>query len=200
MSELQKILIADDAPSIRSFMSVALRRKNYDIYLSENGSDAVEKASKILPDLVLTDVEMPIMDGFDVCRRLRGNAPTAEIPIIVITGLEDRESRMEAIRVGADEILTKPVDIHELRLRVKNIMRLDRYRKVIKARDEKAAMENRLRQAEQLENSQLKKYADDLVRMYKTEKEKRKKLSAVNDILVKLTDALKNSSSELSNL
>jgi len=198
MSELKKILIADDDPVIRELLNEALNSEDRALYFSENGSDAVEKAFKIYPDLILTDVDMPVMDGFEVCRRLRGNALTEEIPIIVITGLNDRESRLEAIHSGADEFLNKPVDIYELRLRVKTILRLDRYRKMIKARDEKAAMENRLRQAEQMESAQLKKYADDLVRTFQAEKEKRKELSAANDELVKLTDALKKSSSELS--
>ncbi|MEZ4638474.1 MAG: response regulator [Caldilineaceae bacterium] len=92
-----------------------------------NGLEAVEMALQHTPDLVLLDVMMPGIDGFEVCRRLRAEPTTSGIPIIMLTALDDRSARLNGIESGADEFLTKPFDISYLHA-YSTIARLNRYR------------------------------------------------------------------------
>ncbi|MDM8522252.1 response regulator [Desulfococcaceae bacterium HSG8] len=137
MSERHKILIADDEPAIRETLEALLFPEGYDLAFAENGHEALEKAAEFIPDLILLDVMMPDMDGFEVCQHLRANQHLAEVPIIIVTALDDRDSRLEGIEAGADDFITKPFDRHELRLRVRTITRLNRYRSLLKERVEK---------------------------------------------------------------
>src|SRR5690606_24842412 len=105
--------------------------QGYKIMSAHNGPAALQKADEMMPDLILLDVMMPGMDGFEVCRRLRAAPKLAEVPIIILTALDDRASRLRGIEAGADDFLTKPADRQELRLRVKTILRLDRYRTLL---------------------------------------------------------------------
>ncbi len=92
-----------------------------------NGPETLEKASQLTPDLILLDVMMPGMSGYDVCRQLRANPLTAPVPIMMITALTDRESRLEGVEAGADDFISKPLDPDELKARVQTIIRLNRY-------------------------------------------------------------------------
>lgn len=96
-----------------------------------NGIEALQKAAETTPDVVLLDVKMPGMDGFEVCRRLRDDPHLREVPIIILTGLTDRDSKIKGIESGADDFLTKPFDQVELEARVASITRLNRYRKLL---------------------------------------------------------------------
>jgi len=137
MSEKHKILIADDEPFIRDALEALLFPEGYDLAFAENGQEALEKAAELTPDLILLDVMMPDMDGFEVCRRLRADPHLAEVPVVIVTALDDRDSRLEGIEAGADDFVTKPFDRHELRLRVRTITRLNRYRSLLEERVEK---------------------------------------------------------------
>jgi putative two-component system response regulator len=81
---------------------------------------------EVIPDLILLDVMMPGMDGFEVCRRLRADSVLGEVPILMITALDDRSSRLQGIQAGADDFITKPIDSVELLARVQGITRLNR--------------------------------------------------------------------------
>ena len=83
--------------------------------MAENGWQAIQKAKALLPDVILLDVMMPGMTGFEVCRRIRNDPQIAEIPIIVLTALDDRESFLNALKAGADDFISKPFDRYELR-------------------------------------------------------------------------------------
>jgi putative two-component system response regulator len=132
------ILIVDDEPAGRHTLESILEGQDYELVMAKNGPEAIEKAQKFLPDVILLDVMMPGMDGFEVCRHLRNDPNLAEVPIIILTALDDRKSLLQGLEAGADDYLTKPYDRHELRARLLGITRLNRYRKLL---DERANIE-----------------------------------------------------------
>ncbi|MBL8051357.1 MAG: response regulator, partial [Anaerolineales bacterium] len=138
MSNNSIILIVDDEAAGRHTLESILEGQDYQIVMAENGPEAIEKAKKILPDVILLDVMMPGMDGFEVCRHLRNDPNLAEVPIIILTALDDRKSLLQGLDAGADDYLTKPYDRYELRARLLGITRLNRYRKLL---DERANIE-----------------------------------------------------------
>jgi len=139
------ILIVDDTETGREILEALLQSSTYQLAFASNGPEALLKAEALTPDLILLDVMMPGMDGFEVCRRLRSNPRLAEIPIILVTALDDRQSRLQGIEAGADDFVTKPFDHAELRARVRTITRLNRYRRLL---DERARFEWVVEQAE----------------------------------------------------
>ena len=130
----QTILIVDDDAPARATLEALLASMDVDLITASNGREAIEKSASELPDLILLDVMMPEMDGFTVCRTLRGNAKTSGIPVVMVTALNDRESRLSGINAGADDFLTKPIDKLELRARVRTTLRLNRYRREVEQR------------------------------------------------------------------
>jgi putative two-component system response regulator len=125
------VLIVDDEPAGRQTIESILEEQGYHLEMAENGIQALEMARKILPDVILLDVMMPGMNGFEACKRIRGEPLLAEIPIIMITALDDRQSFLSGLEAGADDYITKPYDRHELRARLLGITRLNRYRKML---------------------------------------------------------------------
>ncbi len=125
------ILIVDDEPAGRHTLESILEGQGYRLEMAGNGQEALEKAAKLLPDVILLDVMMPDIDGFEVCRRIRNNPPLAEIPIIMLTALDDKQSLLDGLESGADDYITKPYDRFELRARLLGITRLNRYRKLL---------------------------------------------------------------------
>ncbi|NJO07222.1 MAG: response regulator [Chloroflexaceae bacterium] len=128
---MSTLLIVDDNVTARHMMKTLLQSDAYTLVFAHDGQTALEHAARVVPDLILLDVMMPDMDGFEVCRRLRATQMLAEVPIIMVTALDDRESRIKGIIVGADDFITKPVDPVELRARVHTITRLNRYRRLM---------------------------------------------------------------------
>jgi putative two-component system response regulator len=127
------ILIIDDEAIVRFTLENLLSGVDAQLIMAENGERGLELAAT-KPDLVLLDVMMPEMDGFEVCRRIRENPALAELPIIMITALDDRASRLKGLRAGADDFLNKPFDGLELLARVQTILRLNRYRSIVEQR------------------------------------------------------------------
>ena len=125
------ILIVDDEPAGRHTLESILEGQGYRLEMAGNGQEALEKAAKLFPDVILLDVMMPGIDGFEVCRRIRNNPPLAEIPIIMLTALDDKQSLLDGLESGADDYITKPYDRFELRARLLGITRLNRYRKLL---------------------------------------------------------------------
>lgn len=128
------VLIVDDEESGRQTVESVLEGEGYHIELAENGFQAIEKARRLLPDVILLDVMMPGMTGFEVCQRIRSDPQLAEIPIIILTALDDRESMLSGLKSGADDFISKPFDRFELRARVLGITRLNRYHKLTQER------------------------------------------------------------------
>ena len=128
------ILIVDDEYAGRQTIESVLEGEGYRLEMAENGAQAIDKAKVLLPDVILLDVMMPGMTGYEVCEHIRTDPQVAEIPIIVLTALDDRESMLKALKAGADDFISKPFDRYELRARLLGITRLNRYRKLIQER------------------------------------------------------------------
>ncbi len=124
------VLIVDDNPLGRENLELLLSRQGYTLTFANSGAEALAQAVKQPPDLILLDVMMPEMDGFEVCRRLRADPLLREIPVILLTALGDRDSMLVGIEAGADDFISKPFDRTELRTRIKTILRLNRYRRL----------------------------------------------------------------------
>lgn len=124
---MSKILVVDDEEPNRRLMEAMLVPLGYDIVLAQDGLDALNKVREIPPDVILLDVMMPKMDGFEVARRLKADAVTRIIPIVMVTSLNAVEDRVMALEAGADDFLTKPVDKTELRARVHSLLKVKAY-------------------------------------------------------------------------
>jgi two-component system, cell cycle response regulator len=131
MKQSSTVLIVDDQKFGREALQVALEAEGYNLVAAGSGPEALELAAGIRPDVVLLDVMMPDMDGFEVCRRIRQDPLLSEVPVILVTALDDRQSRIEGIEAGADDFVSKPFDRVELRARVRTITRLNRYRRLL---------------------------------------------------------------------
>ncbi|MBY0579820.1 MAG: response regulator [Burkholderiales bacterium] len=121
------ILIVDDDARNREYLDTLLKSEGYATLQADSGETALDIAGRQLPDLILLDAMMPGMDGFDVADRLKSMEATKSVPIIMITALIDRDSRLRALHCGVEEFLTKPVDRSELWIRVRNLLRLKEY-------------------------------------------------------------------------
>jgi len=114
------VLVVDDDESNRTLLRDPLEAHGYEIIEAEDGEQALQKVAERLPDVILLDVMMPRMDGFEVCRRLKKDARTAHLPVLIVTALSERMERMMGIAAGANDFLSKPVDLQEVTLRVGN--------------------------------------------------------------------------------
>ncbi len=139
MSNTSTILIVDDLPAMSQLIATLLSGENYHLDFANSGAAALEKAAALGPDLILLDIMMPDMNGFAVCRALRAMPRLAAIPIIMVTALDDRASRLAGLEAGADDFISKPFDPSELRARVRAVTRMNRYRQLVaeKARYER---------------------------------------------------------------
>jgi putative two-component system response regulator len=129
------VLIVDDEYSGRETLQSVLEGEGYNLIMAENGLQAIEKAKAHQPDVILLDVMMPGMTGFEVCERIRSDPQVAEIPIIILTALDDRDSLLTGLKSGADDFISKPFDRFELRARLIGITRLNRFHKLVDERE-----------------------------------------------------------------
>lgn len=125
-SDRPKILIVDDHPSSRMTAVALLSVEGYEVLEAENGQVALDCVTEVNPDLILLDVMMPGMDGYEVCRRLKQDEQTRLIPVVFITALSDRRARLKGIEAGGDDFLCKPFDQIELSARVKSLIQQKR--------------------------------------------------------------------------
>jgi two-component system, cell cycle response regulator len=131
MSNESLVLIVDDDENGRDLLEGLLRREKCRSIVARDGREALNLTIAHLPDLILLDVMMPELDGYEVCKQIRENPQLAEIPILLLTALNDKESRLQGLEAGADDYITKPFDRLELRSRVRSILRLNRYRRLM---------------------------------------------------------------------
>lgn len=129
-----RILIADDDELNRITLEAILANDGYELHFAKDGQEACALARSLRPDLVLLDVMMPELNGFEVCRQIRSDPALARMPIILITALHDAQSRLEGLRAGADDFLTKPCASEELRARVRTVASLNRFRAIAEHR------------------------------------------------------------------
>ena len=118
-----KILIVEDDLDVAEMLNAYFRVQGYDVFTVNWGEDGVRAAQTVLPDLIILDIRLPDIDGFEVARRVRSDRRTNEIPIIFLTEKRERIDRLQGFEVGADDYITKPFDVQELRLRVRNALK-----------------------------------------------------------------------------
>ena len=121
------VLVVDDLKTNVRMLEQALAKDGYTILTAFSGAEALLVVQRERPDLVLMDIRMPGRDGIEVCRQLKHDSATRLMPIVLMTGFSSAEDRIGAIEAGADDFLAKPVDVAELRARVKSLVRLKRY-------------------------------------------------------------------------
>ena len=126
------LLIVDDEPLGLKSMASVFEGQGYELVLAGSGQEAMQFVETGRPDVILLDVMMPEMDGLEACRRIRSHPGMAEIPILLVTALDERQSRLEGLESGADDYITKPIDRAEVRARVRTITRLNRFRRLQK--------------------------------------------------------------------
>ena len=123
-----KVLVVDDEPRNVRILQIQLNAQGYTVYTAADGLEALDIVKKEMPDLILLDINMPKMDGFEVVRQVRANEATEFIPIVMITALRDtRENRIKSIEVGADDFIEKPFDSVEVLARVRSLLRIKHY-------------------------------------------------------------------------
>jgi len=118
-----RILCVDDEPDVLKFLEALLVKNGYEVIKAENGEQALEKLKEERVDLVISDVRMPNMDGFELCRRIKGNERYRDIPVIIITGLTEKKDRIKGIEAGAEDFISKPFDQAEVLARVKMLLK-----------------------------------------------------------------------------
>jgi PleD family two-component response regulator len=123
VSDEKKILIIEDDTDLAEMLTAYFRVQGFKVTTAGWGEDAVQMAAEEAPDIVVLDIRLPDIDGYEVCRRLRQNRLTRNIPIVFLTEKRERDDKLSGLELGAVDYITKPFDIQELRLRVRNVMR-----------------------------------------------------------------------------
>ncbi|MBN1811123.1 MAG: response regulator [Anaerolineae bacterium] len=123
MAGVPHILVVEDQPNTAEMLTSYFKTQGYEVTSVGWGKDALAFVEKTVPDLVVLDIRLPDIDGYEVCRHLRTHRRTAQIPIIFLTEKRERSDKLQGLKLGAVDYITKPFDIQELRLRVRNVLR-----------------------------------------------------------------------------
>ena len=118
-----KILIIEDDLDVAEMLNAYFRVQGYEVFTVNWGEDGVRSCQTVHPDIVILDIRLPDIDGYEVARRVRADRRTADIPIIFLTEKRERADRLQGLELGADDYITKPFDVQELRLRVRNALK-----------------------------------------------------------------------------
>jgi diguanylate cyclase (GGDEF)-like protein len=113
-----RLLVVEDDFDISNMLKIYFTSLGYDVDVAARGSDALEKTHQVLPHLIVLDIMLPDIDGYEVCRNLRSSTRTSHIPVIFLTQKDERSDKLQGLELGADDYITKPFDIEELKLRV----------------------------------------------------------------------------------
>ena len=124
MNDLATVLVVDDIPANRKLLTDVLSNAGYVVIAASSGEEALEKVASAKPDLVLLDILMPGLNGYEVCQRLRADPTTGVLPVVMVTALDPTEERIKGLDAGADDFLTKPVNAAELLARVRSLLRI----------------------------------------------------------------------------
>lgn len=143
-SEKSRILIVDDDATILRLMCEILSHQGYRFETATNGLEAISKVKEFSPDLIFMDVRMPVMDGYESLRRIKADETISHIPIVMVTGLGDRESKIKGLALGAQDFISKPVDSTELVLRAENLLKVKYFEDFLKGHN--ALLEKEVRQ------------------------------------------------------
>jgi two-component system cell cycle response regulator len=134
----KKILIVDDEPLNLKLMYTVLSKTDYQVITANNGEEALEKVEKEAPDIILLDVMMPGLNGYEVTKKLKSNSRYTKIPIVLVTALDGEKEKAKGLEAGADEFINKPINITELNARVKSLLRMKEYGEQLLSRTETA--------------------------------------------------------------
>lgn len=115
-----RLLVVEDDHDISQMLNIFFSGLGYDVDVAPRGEDALDKTRQTMPHLIVLDIMLPDIDGYEVCRRLRTNTRTSHIPVIFLTQKDERSDKLQGLELGADDYITKPFDIEELKLRVQN--------------------------------------------------------------------------------
>lgn len=118
-----KILVVEDDQDLAEMLNSYLRVQGYEVVIANWGEDGIQTALTARPDLLILDIRLPDIDGFEVARRLRADRKTSHIPIIFLTEKRERSDKLAGLELGADDYITKPFDVQEMRLRVRNVLK-----------------------------------------------------------------------------
>lgn len=118
-----RLLVVEDDIDIGNMLKIYFSGLEYDVDVAVRGSEALEKTKQVLPHLIVLDIMLPDIDGYEVCRTLRTNTRTSHIPVIFLTQKDERSDKLQGLELGADDYITKPFDIEELKLRVQGAIR-----------------------------------------------------------------------------
>jgi signal transduction histidine kinase len=140
--EQDSILVVDDDVKNIRLIRLMLNRERYRVSSACSGSEALEVIKKNEPDLILLDIMMPGLDGFETCKQLKADEITSHIPVIMVTALQEKEDRLRAMEAGGDDFITKPIDQTELLIRVKSLLRIKRYHDRLRESNEELAEKN----------------------------------------------------------
>jgi signal transduction histidine kinase len=179
------LLIIDDDPVARQTLTALLGDCGYRLEEAASGPEGIRKASFLRPEVILLDVMMPGMDGYEVCRRLRNDPALAEVPVIMVTALDDRASRLKGLEAGADDFLSKPFDSLELEIRLRTLKQVARYRHLL---EERARLAETYRQLEE-QNAELKRLSEGV--LMAQENERRALAMELHDEIGQLLTGLK---------
>jgi PleD family two-component response regulator len=118
-----RLLVVEDDVDIGNMLKIYFGGMGFDVDVAVRGSDALDKTKQVLPHLIVLDIMLPDIDGYEVCRNLRTNMRTSHIPVIFLTQKDERSDKLQGLELGADDYITKPFDIEELKLRVQGAIR-----------------------------------------------------------------------------
>ncbi|HSL45755.1 MAG TPA: response regulator [Anaerolineales bacterium] len=144
-----RLLVVEDDIDIGNMLKIYFSGMDFDVDVAMRGSDALEKTKQVLPQLIVLDIMLPDIDGYEVCRTLRTNMRTSHIPVIFLTQKDERSDKLQGLELGADDYITKPFDIEELKLRVQGAIKRSERESLTDPRSGLPAgrlIENRLRE------------------------------------------------------